>query len=106
MPFFSHYLPKAMPKARLSQTNAAYETPAIPNLADTLIICSLLVVLQVQEAVSLEAWSLLAEILGLDLSDGLAGSHRIHQGGSTVYSEAPKALLRDTGQGLRRQSIQ
>lgn len=47
MPFFSHYLPKAMPKARLSQTNAAYETPAIPNLVDILIICSLLVVLQV-----------------------------------------------------------
>lgn len=46
------------------------------------------------------------EILGLDLSDDLTESHLTHQGGSSVYSEAPKALLRDTREGLRRKSIQ
>ena len=61
--------------------------------------------IRIEENTKRQAVELL-EGLGLNLSDDLAGSHRIHQGGSTVYSEAPKALLRDTGESLRRKSIQ
>lgn len=41
-------------------------------------------------------WTTKPEILELNLSDGLTGSHLMDQEGSIVHSEAPEALLRDT----------
>lgn len=90
-----------MPKALLFRTKAVYETPSIPSLEDTLIICSLLVVLQAQgssfpgSTIAI-GWITKPEILELNFSDDLTGSHLMDQGGSIVYSEAPEALLRDT----------
>lgn len=90
-----------MPKALLSRTKAVYEIPSIPSLEDALIICTLLVVLQAQGSSFLGSmiaigWTTKPEILELNLSDGLTGSYLMDQEGSTVYSEAPEALLRDT----------
>lgn len=88
-----------MPKALLSRTKAVYETPSIPSLEDALIICTLLVVLQGSSfpgSMIAIGWTTKPEILELNLSDGLTGSHLMDQEGSTVYSEAPEALLRDT----------
>lgn len=90
-----------MPKALLSRTKTVYEIPSIPSLEDALIICTLLVVLQAQGSSFLGSmiaigWTTKPEILELNLSDGLTGSHLMDQEGSTVYSEAPEALLRDT----------
>lgn len=78
-----------------------YEIPSIPSLEDALIICTLLVVLQAQGSSFLGSmiaigWTTKPEILELNLSDGLTGSYLMDQEGSTVYSEAPEALLRDT----------
>lgn len=90
-----------MPKALLSRTKTVYETPSIPSLEDTLIICSLLVVLQAQgssfpgSTIAI-GWITKPEILELNPSDDLTGSHLMDQGGSIGYSEAPEALLRDT----------
>lgn len=90
-----------MPKALLSRTKAVYEIPSIPSLEDALIICTLLVVLQEQGSsfpgsMIAIGWTTKPEILELNLSDGLTGSHLMEQEGSIVHSEAPEALLRDT----------